>query len=281
MKYNLISTRGIISEYLEDTDGDEAPNQVWLRRVASDTVSQLCSHEQMRHKVALIDVKGYKAVLPDNFAYAIQILYRGAEQCKEQITRLDVVQWLGQKQDCTIEVNVKCPKCSRPIVECGGCEADEGGKMILNVDELFGTTIPPYLFSGNTKHVVGAAGMMPFKTHIKRNVYDNFRLIRPAQHSFFNADYHVKGCLNLDKALLSNETVEYGLNDNVLTLNRESGEILIAYFENATDEDGFRMMPDRIEYIIRTTVGQLIMLMPHCIKTHKNNEEYFLANVGI
>lgn len=247
MKYNLISTKSIISQYLEDMDGDEAPNEMLLRRIASDTISQLCYHEQMRNKVALIDVENYKAILPDNFGYIIQVLYRGEEDCKDYISRLDVIQWIGRKDDCEIEVNVNCPRCSRPIVECGGCE--DGGKMIIDVDEIFNNTLPPYLFSGNAKHVVRGGGQMPFKTHVRRNKYNQFRLIRPSQHSFHNADKHVKGCLNLDRQLLSDEVVEYNLHNDTLILNREKGQILIAYFEYVTDDDGFRMMPDRIEYI--------------------------------
>lgn len=247
MQYPLISSRAIISEYIEDTDGDEALNERWLRRIASTTIDEMCHHEQMEHKVALLEVDNYHAELPENFKYAIQIAYRGIEECA-YVKRLDVAQWVTRSNGCDVEVNVKCDKCHKELPHCS-CE-DES-RIIIDADELFRNAPPPYLFSGSSA-LKGAYGLTPLSSEIPSQLYKEFKLIRPAQHSFHNADYHIKGCLNLDKRLMAHTTVEYTITKETprqIQVNREKGQILIAYFAAVYDEDGYRMLPDKQEYI--------------------------------
>jgi hypothetical protein len=245
----LISIKNIIYEYIQDVDSDEPLDEVWLSRIASDTLDEITSHKQMEHKVALLEVDNYHTTLPDNFAYIIQIAYRGIEECEGYVKRLDVAQWVTRSKDCDVEVNVKCDKCHVPLVNC---TCDQESRIIIDADELFRNSPPPYLLSNANPHLVGGYGNAGLNSKIPSQLYANFQLIRPSQHSFSNADYHVKGCLNLNKKLMSDTTVEYQITKDSprqIRVNREKGQILVAYFAAVTDEDGFRKVPNEPEYI--------------------------------
>lgn len=249
MQFELISSKSIISEYIADTDTDESINTAYYQRIISDAISQLCYHEQMEHKVALLEVENHHATLPDNFEYAIQIAYRGIEDCK-YTTRMEIAQWVSHKGDCDIEVNVKCDKCSHAMKDCK-CET---APLIIDTTDLFRQSPPPYLLANRPgSHVIGGGGLTPFSGNgFPSTLYHEFKLIKPAQHSFHNADYHVGGCLNLDKKLHAYTQVEYTLSKESprsISINRESGQILIAYFAAPVDCDGFRLIPNRTEYI--------------------------------
>lgn len=251
MRFDLISSASIISDYIQDTDTNSPINKAYFQRVVMDTLSAVTSTEQMSHKVALLPVRNNNAVLPDDFGKIIQIAYRGTDEELGFTTRLDIAQWVAKDGECDVEVNVKCGACDKPLVSC---HCGEEVPTIINVDSLFRASPPPYLLSGAPYgHATRGGGLGAFSGKIPSTIYSNFRLIKPAQHSFHNADFHVGGCLNLDSQLMASEVVEYNITQDSspkkIVINREGGEILLAYFAKPTDCDGFPLIPDRYEFL--------------------------------
>ncbi|MCC6818133.1 MAG: hypothetical protein IT245_04515 [Bacteroidia bacterium] len=99
-------------------------------------------------------------------------------------------------------------------------------------------------------HMYRWGGMNKENIPLLCSPYNNeFHIIKYAQHNFHNANYHIGGCMNLDERLMSNVTTEYTISNGLIKLNREGGDLLIAYMGQLIDKKGYNMVPDLPEVI--------------------------------
>lgn len=248
MSYNLISPKTIIQDYLSMTGNPDSIDEVELLKITSDLANKNIQHQALEYKVALLDVTNHSAELPIGFHSAVQIAFRDIEDCKPK-KRYDVKQWVGRlNESCDITVDVNCDKCYKPNDKC---TCGDSPTLEINVDKLWLQSHPQYMM-GHVPHLLRWGGVgnqddIPYRSAYHREFY----LIKPAQHSFHNADYWVGGCLNLDKRLQSAVSVEYTITNTSprkIRVNREGGQILIAYFGQIKDEDDWIMIPDVAEF---------------------------------
>lgn len=226
-----------VEEYISMTGirGSARDRQMY-KKAAEDIVRELNFKEHMTHKIKLFEVEDNCIELPDNFAILVQALYR--RECDNVLSTIHVKEWMTHMYDCKgceFKIRKECPtKGEREDVNTIEIEATP---QMLNAHPQFGA-------GGDNTFLkdYGGASNKQFKPPLP---LQEFNLLRPAQHNFFNADWHIRGCLNLDQRLRADETVpEYRIDFPFMYVNFDRGQILLSYLEYKTDEDGYRLIPD-------------------------------------
>lgn len=236
-KTKYVPISAAIEEWLMLTDYQGRINRADIKKIANSFVRKLTYEDQLRHKIKLIDVTDNLVDLPENFQSIIQVAYKEDEE--KTVTRTEIVEATYKTlEGCEMTVSLDCPKCEKST----GCTCDEP-EIIMNVDRDYMMAHPELVY-GHLGHYYRHGGIT--NTHKVPSVYHpEFYLISYAQNYMFGADYHIKGCLNLDKSLLADSPVSYTVEDGkYLRLNVNSGQILLSYFEYIVDEEGYRFIPD-------------------------------------
>jgi len=231
---NFVGIEKAIEEYISFSGDEGRIDKLLILKKANDIIEKVSDSEQDSQKVVLLKIEDYKALLPRDFKKVIQVLYR--EAFEGFITREEVVEWVTKTYDgtgCEFKVSKECPNC-------------DGSEVVkVEIDRIWDQAHPEYHYNH----------MKSFYSHggirrgggVRSAFNPNFRVMKYAQHNFFNADLHVKGCLNLDERLLANESVEYKLDLPYLKSSAKDGWVLISYLANKTDENGYRLIPNRHE----------------------------------
>lgn len=234
MVTNFVGIETAIEEYISFSGDEGRIDKPLILKVANDIIEKVATSEQDSQKVVLLKIEDYKALLPRDFKKVIQVLYR--EAFNGFIQREEVVEWVTKTYDgtgCEFVVSKECPNC-------------DGSEVVkVEIDRRWDQAHPEYHYNH----------MKSFYSHggLRRgggvsSIFDpNFRIMKYAQHNFFNADLHVKGCLNLDTRLLADESVEYKLDLPYLRSSSKDGWVLISYFSHKTDDNGYRLIPNRPE----------------------------------
>ncbi len=214
-----------------------------LQAAIEDQIRKLRCTNLAMHKVALLDVEDYSVKLPNGFISINHVAYRPGrlEHSPRPRHRLAsmVTPILGS--DCDLEMLVKCPKCKSVEDPCG-CEHTE---IVIEVDEGLKRQLPSLYKEAHSRFAVGHASWLDMPHYSP--YHNEFRLIRPAQHSAFNADYFVRGCLNLNKQLVADSPYEFKIEAPYLKVNARDGQILFSYQGRPVSEDGFSLIPNMPE----------------------------------
>lgn len=237
MNVELIPIDAVISDYLSRTGSDAQLNRTDLKRWALEAYDKMEPIEVYEHKVAFLDVKNYKVRLPKGFKKLVQVAY--LEDINEKIKVSQAVEFTQKALDgtnCQLNIKLDCPECEEP----------KGDVITVDTDRLWELSHPEYYYA-HMKHFYRAGGRMD-GTQGAYSVYHNsFRLMRPASGNFFNTDYHIKGCLNLDERVIGNETREYRIEHPMIHVNFESGKLLLSYLKIKSDENGYPLIPNVTE----------------------------------
>lgn len=238
----FIPISSAIEEYISLTDDRGSIDRPYIKKLANTVVNKLTFEDQLIHKVALLDVKDNIVDLPKNIRSIVQVAYR--DNTEKKVKRTQIVEWIQKtNSDCDLKISLDCPKCSSP----GGCNCEDE-EIIMDVDRDYLMTHPE-LFYGHLKWYYRHGGLTNTNIPISP-YYPEFFLIKYARSTMFGADYHIKGCLNLDSRLLINNTVNYIVEDlNYLRLNVKDGQVLVAYLAYKVDEEGYRYIPDQEDLI--------------------------------
>lgn len=239
MQVPQISIRKIIDDVIDNSGDNERLDIPFLLKKANDFVDRLHCPELLVQRVALLEVKDFKVKTPRDFKSVIQVAFR--DNCEDRIKREQVVEWVAKNYSgsgCDLKISLECPKCEQTMDNCI-CTTSE---VVVEVDRIWEQAHPEYRY-GHMRHFYRYGGInrdgSPYSSF-----NPEFRIIRYAQHNFFNADLHIKGCLNLDQKLLVNCPTEYKIELPYIKLSAESGFLLISYLALETDEQGYRFVPD-------------------------------------
>ncbi len=225
---NYISSKAAVREYLRLSghkgDLDKSDILAW----ANDAVSRIITDEQFIHKIIILDVFEFKTQLPTDFSSVVQAAYLFTQEnsceLKKEVSKFTDIQ-LG----CKLDIEISCPKCKQKDCKCGSCE------LYIDVDRLWRSAHPEYQ-TAYMKHFFDYGG-----TDNKTSVYsDRFQLMRPSTTSFFNYDYHIKGCINFNV----DSNVEYLISHPNILVNFKEGKVLLSYLAKRIDEEGYLMIPD-------------------------------------
>jgi hypothetical protein len=233
MRTELVSVSSVVDEWKSDTMYEQDISSDKLKRWANDTAAKLVTDEQLEHTIALLNVKDYKAVLPENFRFIIQAAYRAKEQgC---VTREKVVEWSFGAMDgsgCKFKVNLECPECHQNSCSCNSTITT------IDADVMWASSHPEtqvaymrhfYGFGGNTQRYGQQRDGLPL-----------FKIMRAAQGNFFNSSAFLSGCTDFDV----DNVVEYKVMPPSMIVNFKEGQVLLSYMGAKVDNEGWLMIPN-------------------------------------
>ncbi len=245
MKTKFIPISHIVDDILSlrDYDRIEVDN---IYKTVSDFVKKIETDEQYVHKVALIPVSDHTAKIPDDSQIILQVAFNDHTINHKPQTKERIKEWVQKVYDgseCEYTISLNCPDCKKETCTCDS----SASSVTIEVDDIWRQQHPEYQYM-RMNHLYRWGGMN--KNNIPTSRYcQDFVLIKYAQHNFTNADMHIGGCLNLDERLMSGCTAEYTIQNNYFKINRERGEILLAYLGRQLCSDGYPMVPDTVEVI--------------------------------
>lgn len=216
-----------------------------VKKIASDFARKIETDEQQIHRVYWAPVADHVVDLPIDLNTILQVSYKEGKKDRPK-TKMQIVEWSQRAFDdsnCKYKITLDCPKCHEE-----NC-SHTGAYVTINADDIWRQQHPEYQYM-HMDHMYRWGGMNKQNIPTDSRINPNFKVIKYAQHFYHNADFHVKGCMNLDQQLLSNCNTEYTLPSlDIMRLNKKEGEILIAYMANRLDEEGFHLIPDIPEVI--------------------------------
>lgn len=235
--FKYVPISGAIEEYISLADDRGRIDRAYAKKLANSIVRKLTFEDQVEHKVALLDVVDNKVNLPDNTHKIVQVAYKDTTERK--VKKTQIVEWMQKTTtDCNLVISLDCPTCSKST----GCSCDSE-ELILDVDRDYLMGHPEH-FYGHMKWYYRHGGLNNFNVPISP-YYPEFHLIKYARSTMFGADYHVKGCLNLESRLFVNGTVNYVVEEGeYIRLNAREGQILLSYMAYKVDKEGYRYIPD-------------------------------------
>ncbi len=237
MKVNFVPITTAIDEYLDLTDYRGRLEKSTILKWANDVALKLQFEDNLIHKVALLDVRGHIVRLPDDLAKITQVALR--PEVTRKARRYEIVEWTQKALDgsgCEFTITMDCPRCKQADCSCASPE------VIIDVDRMWEMNHPELKY-GYMSHFVRTGGWV--NDGLPRSTYHpEFVILRAAQHNFFNADFYIKGCLNLDQKLMADVPYEFSHEPPILRLNVKEGQILLSYFARRTSEDGYLLLPN-------------------------------------
>jgi hypothetical protein len=226
----MISLRTVLEDYADFTGEELQLKESVILKIAKDTASQIITDEQLDHKIALIDVKEYQAILPDTFKFVVQAGCVVEKNCN--IRREEIVEFTKQIHgtDCKMKINLECPTCHKDSCNCNT------DIIIVEADQMWKDAHPEHNV-GHAKH---------FWNYGKTDTYGNmlyhpkFHLMKRSSNNFFSTPYHIPHCVNLN----FDSEHEYNIDLPKIITNFRTGIILLSYLGQKVDKDGYPLIPD-------------------------------------
>ena len=232
----MTSIEGVVSDYIDKTDYQGDLDEDLVKKFAIETAQKLVCEDQLQHMVALVPIKNYTANYPEGFTKLVQMALK-EEMIDRNVIKEEVVEWVEQLHNgCEAKITIECPECHEKSCRCGS------ERIIVNVDDQWLRANDERNYWKGVSYY-GVKGLN--KSQQCESLYHpGFSIIKPAQHNFFGTNYHIRGCVNLDRQLLADCTAEYKLEQNWIRTNVKQGYLLIAYLAIVTDDDGYMLIPD-------------------------------------
>lgn len=233
----------IVEDVIDWGDYRGMIDRVAMKKWANSLLRKLEAPNDYIDKIVMLEVKDYKVILPEDMQTVVQVAFR--DETPRKIRRMEIVEWTQKMYDgsgCELIISKDCPKCHNiKDEECGPCTCDSP-EIIYDVDRLWELSHPEFKYN-HMKHYYRHGGLTN-ENQIVSPYHPEFTLMKKSNHSFFNADSHIPGCLNLNTKLLANCNIEYKINFPILEVNRKEGKILLSYLAVKLDKSGYRMIPD-------------------------------------
>jgi len=227
----FVGVEAAVEEFEHRFGNKENISPSLIMKTADDVARKLGRKSQLVKKIQLLYVRDYEVELPKDFAMVIQMAYRN-EKDKKKVRATDLVNWTqkGYGNGCDINVSVDCEDCY------------DGPSVVIDADRIEELKNPIYF--QNQKEFLYKWGNVGRDRLPSSFLNSEFKMLKPAQNNFFNADYYIPGCLNLSNKLESKELVEYAIKYPKIIVDTEECEILLSYFAENLDENGYRKIPD-------------------------------------
>lgn len=260
MKVNFVPIDAAIADWKEDNEFEAEIDEGLLRKWAQDCVKRVSTDEQTIHSVALLHVDNYKTLLPKGFKMLCQLAYKVSP--KKTCGREEIVQWTKKVwgSECELEINLKCPDCHKEKCDCNS------PVVTLNVDEIW-SQANPQVFTSYMKHFhnFGKSG------YSDSSWGQDFKLMRPRVGNFDNLRYHISNCPNLK----SDCEYVYDINPPEVVVNFKKGQLLISYFAEPTDDEGYPLIPNTalVFDAIRWKIQERMMYRRYLKEIKKDTKE--------
>lgn len=260
MKTRYVSIKNAVLDWITDNDlGHEEIDEPLLIKWAVDCVRWCSTEEQLKHRIAILQVENSRAKLPDDFEMLCQAASNVIEpepcDCSQhpkpdccghksrpkhrrvpKTRREDIVQWVQGtlEKECELEINLVCPTCHKTSCNC------ETPIVEVNVDRIWEMANPQIYYSHFTR--MGKVGNGPGLNSPYASYYTpKFTLMNYSSNDFFNLKHILTDCPNVD---CRNCHKEFLLDLPYIEVDFGEGEILLSYLGKPLDGDGEIMIPD-------------------------------------
>lgn len=234
MKTKLIETSNLILETLEDA-GIDVKDLKAFKRWAYDVGKMLLTDEQFIKKITVLPVTNYRVVLPEHFIL-IDEVYAKVGDCDKTNLKAIASQYKADLDNCELTIDIKCDICRKDKCSCNSNE------YIINVDRMIGLSVPMPSTSSLYK-VQGSGGL--FFNDEDSHYTNQFMLMSPSIDYKEMYNQHVPDCINLD---VKSDLVYY-VQNGVMEVSFNEGDILLVYMAIPTDDVGDVMIADLPEAI--------------------------------
>jgi hypothetical protein len=229
-----ISLSTAISDWIEDYQFDEPIEEEILTKWITDILRQMQVENLLNNKITILDVDGYKAVLPEDLRMVCEVAYRLEPPKCGPKERLDkVTQWVqGTDEGCELEINVNCPDCHKT-----GCKEVGQNYVEVNVDKLWELQ-NPHMFSQYSSKFATVSRF----GYGKSTYTPDFKLLKyGGGNPWNNSKLHLSDCANVHCHDCEHT---YDFNTNNIEVSFKKGEVLISYMAVALDEKGDMLILD-------------------------------------
>ena len=253
---NYLPVATIVEEWLALTGNTTRYKSIDIERRAVTTARRLAVPTHLQFKIDLIDVVGYKALLPDHFRKVVELAYGPPVDHKENKHQQYVAQLKSASipcswpddGNCSYELKLECSKCSQRDCECEDRSFQVSYTDLSNAEKFARDNMQQPNFTIGVHSTVGPHEGR--KVPVGHSQYvPEMKLMRPSTQTFGLVDSHVGGCLNLNKGVLAEDAPEYVIEGRTLRCNVPNGNIVIAYMSAPSDDDGMLLIPDQEDYI--------------------------------
>lgn len=257
-----------------------------LLKWGHDALGFMETPDNLVESIILEPIKNNQIVLPENTHSIIQVAVWSKANAK--IRRKQVLEWIEKKfgGDSHFVISRVCDKCGLE----GDCKC-EGTEFVIEPDRLDQLANPEFYYSHlKWYYRHGGLGNDNQNPYLVSMYNQEFQLAKCKTHDFFNADYHIPGCLNLDQKLCANQPIEYYLDYPVIQFNRKDGWVLISLLKRRVDDDGYRLVPNIPEainavkwYMVFMASLQLMMVAPQPTRFEKmaaKAEQLYREHIG-
>lgn len=222
MKLHKVSVRAALDDWKQDSEYEKDINPELIQKWANDVAMKLVTDEQLVHNIVTLNVRDYRAELPENYKYTLQAAYN--VDYKKKITKEQLVEWVSNSgSGCDVKVNLDC---------------DDGAPSVMVDVNAIWASANPQTQTAYMKYFYGYGG-----TSIRDGnqcwTPPGFILMRPSQGTLFNMPMHLDGCsIGVDDA------IEYSIEPPNIIVNFKEGQVLLSYMGVDVDSEGWMYIPN-------------------------------------
>ena len=222
-----------LDNWRADLDYEAALDEGILKKWAVIALRQFWTSSVWDHSVCLIDIDNWSGDLPAGFKMSGIVAKK--RDYKTRCTSDQVASWAAKVwgTDCELEVKLDCPEC----------EPSTGSTAIATIDvDRFWEQANPQVFAG---HMDAFVGYTKNVTEGAVNTQGNlpiFEVIRPAQQEMWNMQKYVPFC----PPITADVEYNYKIDEPVIETNFEKGQVLMSYFAEKVDEEGYPLIPENV-----------------------------------
>jgi aryl carrier-like protein len=234
MNLHFIPISNLVSDFIESNGLEtEEVDESLVIKWGVDGLNMMNLQEQLRHKIAIIQVKNSKAILPMDFKTLLQAACNVKNKDFCPTKREKVVEWTQKtfETECDLNIRLVCDKCHKP-----SCEHQ--GSFEVDVDRLWELANPQIYYTHYNRFGTFGKGNSSYSP--------NFQLMKYATNDFHKADLILGDCPNLDCIECQHS---FRIELPLMEVDFNEGEILISYLGRVLDENGDPQIPDHPDVI--------------------------------
>ncbi|HMT03600.1 MAG TPA: hypothetical protein PKD00_09930 [Burkholderiales bacterium] len=255
----FISIKTALADYNRSSGRVGELNEDSILQWASDCMETIGSYRQYLFNIAVLDINNYRAELPKDFMYVDLALYREGTSCSDTLFELSEIITPILDSDCEIKSEKICKTCC-------------GAPIITDAEPWL---IKNYPWHGYSRVV---------ETH---NTFSNYRTNKLTAMKL-DDKAATKFHLNDSENIHAHQGVKYTIQNKIITTSEKSGQIILFYLGQVTDEDGYPMILNNINFItaIFYYIEMKFAWMEYSAEKTQGNRMFFrdaeqLANTAI
>ena len=219
-----VSIRTALADFFSNTGRKEEVNEDNILQWASDCMEKIGNFRQYSPNITVLEVENFRAKLPQDFIATelMMFSYNTSTSCDDLTLQLSETITPDLEGTCNVTVSRTCNGCcGQQIVET------------VASDEL----VKSHPWIGYSRVVLTSDAY----NKRYRNEFVPMKLSDKAA-----IKYHLTDCTNI---ITQDADILYTIKDGYIIVNEKSGKILLFYLGQVTDEEGYPMIPSRIEYL--------------------------------